>query len=823
LDVQLLERIPMMSPIRVLIVEPQPSDAEVLIYQLSEAGFACEWSRVESEPDYIDGLESAPDLILAECALPGFDAMRALEILRERDMQVPLIIVTDPINEAAAAACLQSGAADYLLKDRLARLGTAVRRGLELRCLRAEKEQAEIALRDSEALYHATLRSLTAHLAVLDHTGAVITVNKPWDDLGSIHSFLSLPDVRVGANYRAVCQAAAAADTDEARQVVEGIQAVLEGSQKRFFLEYTAHTPREERWFVLDITSLDSHRPGVVIAHRDITERKRAEIALAGERAFLARRIEERTADLSAANAELARTARLKDEFLANMSHELRTPLNVILGLSEALQENVYGICNERQATAVQGIEQSGRHLLMLINDILDLSKIGAGKLVLDVGEHTVNDICQASLQFVRQAAHAKQLTLTVAIDPTITTLQADGRRLKQILVNLLNNAVKFTPAGGRIGLEVTGDTTQQVVHMSVWDTGIGIAPTDLPQLFQPFVQLDSRLARQYDGTGLGLALVARMAELHGGSVMVTSTIGEGSQFTVSLPWRTTTADARHPDTPAPEEAGLFRTIPIRRALIVDDSPTATAILARYLSDLGVEAVSQPHGHGVIARAVDERPDVIILDILLPDMTGWEVLSELKADPRTQAIPILIASVTDDVVQGRALGAGACLVKPFTRQDVQHALEQLTNLGNNKGGHIPLSPRAARPATSGSPVILLVEDNEANITTLFDYLRAKGYQIVVARDGAEALAHAREVRPALILMDIQLPGMDGLEATRHIRAEAALAMVPIIALTALVMPGDRERCFAAGANAYLSKPVRLRDLHMAIEAQLAPH
>jgi CheY-like chemotaxis protein len=199
------------------------------------------------------------------------------------------------------------------------------------------------------------------------------------------------------------------------------------------------------------------------------------------------------------------------------------------------------------------------------------------------------------------------------------------------------------------------------------------------------------------------------------------------------------------------------------------------------------------------------------------------VLSELKADPRTQAIPILIASVTDDVVQGRALGAGACLVKPFTRQDVQHALEQLTNLGNNKGGHIPLSPRAARPATSGSPVILLVEDNEANITTLFDYLRAKGYQIVVARDGAEALAHAREVRPALILMDIQLPGMDGLEATRHIRAEAALAMVPIIALTALVMPGDRERCFAAGANAYLSKPVRLRDLHMAIEAQLAPH
>jgi PAS domain S-box-containing protein len=274
----------------------------------------------------------------------------------------------------------------------------------------------------------------------------------------------------------------------------------------------------------------------MAVSH-DITERKRMEQALHEERALLAQRIEERTADLRAANMELARAARLKDEFLASMSHELRTPLNAVLGLSEALREQAYGPISERQDRALQTIEESGRHLLELINDILDLAKIDAGRMDMDMDDIEVEPICQMSMRMVRQAAQQKHITMELTIDPAATRVRADPRRLKQILVNLLSNAIKFTPGDGRVGLDVTTDAAQHAMHFTVWDTGIGIAPGQMERLFQPFVQLDSRLARRYDGTGLGLALVDRMVRLHGGSVAVTSEQGVGSRFRVSLPW----------------------------------------------------------------------------------------------------------------------------------------------------------------------------------------------------------------------------------------------------------------------------------------------
>ncbi len=270
-------------------------------------------------------------------------------------------------------------------------------------------------------------------------------------------------------------------------------------------------------------------------------ERVAAEQRLRDERATLADRVAERTAALSAANLELARAARLKDEFLAAMSHELRTPLNAILGLAEALQEEIYGKTNDRQRKALHTIERSGYHLLELINDVLDVAKIGAGRMELEMRPVHVPTICESSLRLVRRDALKKQLKVRLEIDEDVTHLQADERRLKQILVNLLSNAVKFTPDGGQIALEVHGDADRQQVEFVVWDTGIGIGGEDLQRLFEPFVQLDSRLSRQYPGTGLGLALVHQMAHLHGGSVSVESELGRGSRFVVCLPWETVT------------------------------------------------------------------------------------------------------------------------------------------------------------------------------------------------------------------------------------------------------------------------------------------
>ncbi|MCB0168750.1 MAG: PAS domain S-box protein [Anaerolineae bacterium] len=269
----------------------------------------------------------------------------------------------------------------------------------------------------------------------------------------------------------------------------------------------------------------------------DVTARRQAEDALKYERESLAERVKQRTAELEAANAQLARASRLKDEFVANMSHELRTPLNAILGSAEILADETFGQITEQQNIYVGLIGESGRHLLDLINDILDLSQIEAEKFELNRTTVEIQYICDISLQFIRQDLERKQQQLITQFDLNVTTIQADERRLKQILVNLLTNAVKFTPEGGKVGLDIVGYEAEDRIEITVWDTGIGIAAQDLPYLFNPFEQLDGKLSRHQEGTGLGLALVLRLVHLHDGHITVESQLSQGSRFVVSLPW----------------------------------------------------------------------------------------------------------------------------------------------------------------------------------------------------------------------------------------------------------------------------------------------
>jgi PAS domain S-box-containing protein len=561
---------------------------------------------------------------------------------------------------------------------------------------------------------------------------------------------------------------------------------------------------------------------GSLLTLRNITRRKRAENALEQERTLLSQRVAEQTADLRRANAELARAAKMKDEFLANMSHELRTPLSTILGLSEALQEQVYGLLAERQVRALRNIEESGRHLLALINDILDVSKIEAGKLTLEWRAVSIESVCTASLGLTRQIAMKKRIETRYTPDSQVKTVWADERRLKQILVNLLSNAVKFTPEGGKIGLTVKSDAKTEMIRFTVWDSGIGIAPEDLSKLFQPFVQLDSRLARQHEGSGLGLALVYRMTELHGGSVTAESTVGQGSRFTISLPWR------------EPAVSGLLGRSPLdsatlnslNRVVIVDSSTTTVEQVRRYLLELGVETIVHPRAAGAVDLVRVEQPNLIILDLVLPDRSGWELLADLRNHPETRGVPVLILSVMADSLNSERLPDPSVqrvhfMLKPITREQFGDALLQVLT---HQEAKLPLAPLASPPPTTAAsqptPLILVVEDNETNVQTLTDYLAAKTYRVDVARSGAEALHYVRQLRPDIVLMDIQMPGMDGLEATRIIRADASLCELPIIAITALAMPGDREKALAAGANDYMSKPVGLKQLTHLIETYL---
>jgi PAS domain S-box-containing protein len=545
--------------------------------------------------------------------------------------------------------------------------------------------------------------------------------------------------------------------------------------------------------------------------------RKQAEAALEAEGVSLARRVDERTADLSVANAELARAVRTKDEFLANMSHELRTPLNAVLGLSEALQEEVYGALNDRQRSLLQAIEESGRHLLDLINDILDLSKIEAGKTDLDITLIALEDMCQASLRMIRQSASKKRIRVAENMDYSIQHMQADERRLKQILVNLLSNAVKFTPERGMIGLDVIGDREHHTVHFTVWDTGIGIPDDKMDRLFKPFVQIDSKLSKQYAGTGLGLALVGRLTEMHGGSISIESEVGQGSRFTVSLPWHGLDRQPMLDEEPETESLLLvgrgLSPAGLNRALIVEDSTTAADQLRRYLQAMSIETTIVNTGDDATLQAAQIRPDIIILDILLPGKSGWEIMAELKSNPATTSIPILVISNVDDQPRGMTLGASGYLVKPITRSEFQQTLQNIfANDQPAAATALLVQTQSPTDTTSDMPLILLAEDNEDSSMLLSEYLETKGYRVAIARNGGEAIERTRETLPALILMDIQMPGMDGLEAIRRIRADSDLNHIPIVAVTALAMAGDRERCIEAGANDYMSKPISLKQL-----------
>jgi PAS domain S-box-containing protein len=637
----------------------------------------------------------------------------------------------------------------------------------------AERKLLDQRLRDQQFYTRSLIESNIDALMTTDPLGIITDVNKQMEALTGCTR-----DELIGAPFKNHF-------TDPERAKA-GIKLVL--SEKKvtdYELIARARDGKETAVSYNATTFYDRDRrlQGVFAAARDVTERKRLDQVLQEK------------------NAQLDQAGRLKDEFLANMSHELRTPLNAILGLSESLLEQVSGSLTPRQVKSITTISTSGVQLLELINDILDLSKVEAGKLELNPETVDVQEFCESCLLFVRTQAMHKRIGVAFEPDDRVAKFSADPKRLKQILVNLLTNAVKFTPEGGRIGLTVAAPEGEDVVQFTVWDTGIGIAPENARKLFRAFTQVDSGLSRTQEGTGLGLALVAKLVELHGGNVALESELGQGSRFIVTLPQIATTAPAL---APAPPDKTDLRGC--RRALVIEDEPTSGAILVKYLTELGIDSVLHVRGEESVEAVLRERPDVILLDIILPGDSGWVVLVQLKERPDTRDIPVVVISVVDEPQKSRALGAAAHFTKPVTRAQLAGFLQRTAM------EPLPSTRPCDPPPSPTGPIILLAEDNPANVQTIGGYFEDKGYAMHYATNGLVAVKLARELRPALILMDIQMPVMDGLAAIREIRTDAALKDIPIVALTALVMPGDRERCLAAGATDYLSKPVGLKAL-----------
>jgi signal transduction histidine kinase/CheY-like chemotaxis protein len=496
-------------------------------------------------------------------------------------------------------------------------------------------------------------------------------------------------------------------------------------------------------------------------------------------------------------NDQLAQASRMKSEFLASMSHELRTPLNAIIGFSEVLRDGMAGNVTGQQREYLQDIYASGTHLLALINDILDLSKVEAGKMTLELECLPVDSTLRTALSIVREKAASHRLILDLRVAADAGELCADARKVKQIVYNLLSNAVKFTPDDGRVALSARrvplADApagaqppagTLDFIEIAVADSGIGISPEDQARLFSAFTQIDSSLSRKYEGTGLGLALVKRLAKLHGGAVGVESEVGKGSIFRVWLPCRPV-----FECLPARRGAeGLAQHPSGRRVLVVEDETPAFELLRLSLEEDGFQVTRAANAREARARLEAETPDLITLDILLPGEDGWQFLNWLKLSAAYAHIPVVVISIVADGQKGVALGASAVLQKPFLKDDLARTLDGL-GFGDVKG-----------PAR-----VLVIDDDPAAVEHAALLLEAEGHTVERAFGGREGVAKALTAAPDLVILDLMMSDLSGFDVVTVLRTDSRTALTPIIIVTSKTLDDAERRELNGHVQAVVAK------------------
>jgi len=513
-----------------------------------------------------------------------------------------------------------------------------------------------------------------------------------------------------------------------------------------------------------------------------------------GDLKLLAEQLRSRSEEIASKNQQLVEASRMKSEFLANMSHELRTPMNAIIGFAEVLKDGLVGELAPRQKDCVIDIFDSGNHLLSLINDILDLSKVEAGKMTLNLEPQSVPALVRSSLQVVREMALGRRLRLTSDVSDDLADVWLDERKVKQILFNLLSNAVKFTPEGGEVHVTarkvgraaVTEGGFEHYLELEVRDSGIGITPEDQTKLFQPFVQIDSTLSRRYEGTGLGLVMVRHLAELHGGAVSLQSAPGKGSTFTVWLPWQTDgerpvamprgAAPAATPVSEPPPRRPPLDKPPL--ALVIEDDDKAADLLRLQLESSGFRVVRVATAESALELARQETPDVITLDIQLPGMSGWDFLVQVKNEPRLGVIPVVIVSIAADRIRGISLGAAQVLQKPISREDLMGALDAV----------------GFRTTPDVTRTVLVIDDDPKAVQLFSAYLDSAGFRVLSAFGGKDGIQLALHQHPDLIVLDLMMPEVNGFDVVEALKNSPAAAAIPVIVVTAKeITPDDRER------------------------------
>lgn len=570
--------------------------------------------------------------------------------------------------------------------------------------------------------------------------------------------------------------------------------------------------------YSLKRVQLDRHSNYILVT-RDITQRVSTEHELSRHRERLEDLVRNRTMDLARARDQALEASRAKSAFLANMSHELRTPLNAVIGYSEMILEEAREKPDFPYVDDIGKIRISGKHLLDLINDVLDLSKIESGKMELHLEKFELEPLVDEVINGLRPLIEKNNNRLQTSYSGDIGNVEADSVKIRQIIMNLVSNAAKFTE-NGVISLNTRRNKRFGIdwITIEVTDTGIGMSPEQLSQLFVEFNQGDASTTRKYGGTGLGLAISRRFSEMMGGEIRVQSRLGQGSTFAVEIPANIIGPKVDPKEVRfAPDALGLYqRRKKISRVLVIDDDPFARDLLERFLSREGFQADIAADGKTGLRLARENKPEVIILDVKMPEMDGWSVLSQIKEEAKLRDIPVIMLTMTENRELSLALGASDFLPKPIERKRLVDILLR----------HVRRRDRLPDP----NPHVLVVEDDVMNQDLLKRALEREGLSVAIADNGLVALQQVAVRQPQLIFLDLMLPIMDGFQFLKELRKNEAWADIPVVTLTAIDLTPEQRDSLKGQVEVMLDKkqfgPIellqRLRELVVAFVRNNGP-
>ncbi|WP_338871200.1 response regulator [Myxococcus stipitatus] len=799
---------------------------------LAHAGIAAAVQRATS-PDALEAALTRPwSLVVCGSEVPGLGFAEAQARWRKQQKDLPFVVLSREWSDATLEASTQAGARDYVSEDRFNRMAPVLRRELPLaRAMSRHDATTEELLRTNWILGN-ILDALPFVLFVKDaKTRRLVVVNKTFADafnvtkewlLGKLDhdyfppeqadSFITIDtEILASKKMRAFEEVARASgvdrifatrklplldDSGEASYLLGVTEDITERKQNEEMLraskaeleaankQLAASLEEIKRTRAVSARSLASYQQRAL--QMEIIRQQNEDLdRLAQELAVAKRNEEERAREAEAA-------ARLKSEFLANFSHEIRTPLNGIIGYCDLLMREEGSRLTAHGRRDLNVVKTNAKTLLALINDILDLSKIEAGRVEVVTEAVDVRELADECMATVKEYLKGKDVALTTNIDVAAGILRTDALKLRQIMLNLLSNAAKFTETG-EVALSVVPSGDEVV--MTVEDTGVGIPSDQLPFIFEKFRQVDGSTTRKVGGTGLGLAIVRELSRVLGGNVTVTSTLGRGTTFTVRLP--------NILEAPADGQNGVERAVPVAEVahhlntvaqpgstvLVVDDDPLIQQLVTGQLAPAGFKVVVAEDGIAALKRARELKPQAILLDIHLPKLDGWSVLSQLKSEPTLAGIPVILISVEEQRARGFSLGACEYLVKPVEPERLVEVVQR--SLGQTPG------------AATGVGEVLVVDDDAATRELVSRNLRRAGFSTAEARNGEDALLKARVSPPSLVVLDLMMPNLDGFEVLRRLRAEKL--QVPVVVLTGKSLTSEEEALLRDGFAGFVKK------------------